>query len=315
MRIRLGFVPLSDAAPLIAARACGFFAEEGLQVELSREASWATVRDKVAVGALDGAHMLAPMVLAAALGVGSEPAPLIVPLALARGGAAVALSSRIPAAGLARLVAQRREAGASPLTFAVVFPYSIHAYLLRAWLEQGGIDPDADVRLTVAPPPRMADLLAGGVIEGFCAGEPWAAAAVAAGAGQVAVRAGQLWPGAPDKVFAVTRAWAEADPPRLQAVLRALLRAAAWAEAPGNRAAVADLLARPEHLGLEPELIAAGLDHIVYGSGAPEPRDAAWLLGEMKRWGQIPASLDAAAAAARIYRPDLHAAAAGALSA
>ena len=171
-RLRLGFIALNDAAALIVADALGYFAEEGLAVDLVREVSWATVRDKLAVGALDGAHLLAP------------------------------------------------------LTLAVVFPYSVHAYLLRDWLARARVDPDRDVRLTVAPPARMTELLVGGVVEGFCVTEPWDSAAVAAGAGTIMVRGGQLWPRTPDKVFAVAESWADADPPRLRALLRALLRTA-----------------------------------------------------------------------------------------
>jgi len=324
VRLKLGFVPLTDSAPLIVAQALGFFADEGLEVELSREVSWATVRDKVAVGALDGAHMLAPMALAASLGLGSEPAPFIVPMALSLNGAAVTLASRLApidapdAAGLARLIRRRREQDASPLTFAVVFPYSIHNYLLRAWMAQAGIDPDADVRLTVAPPPRMPELLAGGVIEGFCAGEPWSSAAAMAGFGRVAVRAGDLWGHAPDKVFGVTEAWADADSGRLSAVLRALLRGAAWADDPGHRTALAELLGQPQHVDASAELLAAGLKHIVFHASqanAPKLDDATWLLEQMILWGQAAPTLDVFAAARRVYRPDLFEAAGAALSA
>ena len=321
MRLKLGFVPLTDAAPLIVAQAKGFFADEGLDVELSREVSWATVRDKVSVGALDGAHMLAPMALAASLGLGSEPARLVVPMALSHNGAAVTLASRLlpaeepDAAGLARLVRRRKEQDASPLTFAVVFPYSIHNYLLRAWMAQAGIDPDADVRLTVAPPPRMAELLAGGVIEGFCAGEPWSTAAASSGVGRVSVRAAELWGHAPDKVLGVTEAWAESDPGRLQAGLRALLRGAAWADSPAHRAELAQVLAEPQHVGVEGALIEEGLRHIRFHAdeaNVPKLEDATWLLEQMVLWSQAGASLDVAAAAARVYRPDLFHAAAGA---
>ncbi|RAK51358.1 CmpA/NrtA family ABC transporter substrate-binding protein [Phenylobacterium deserti] len=314
MRLKLGFVPLTDAAPLIVAQALGFFADEGLTVELSREVSWATVRDKVAVGALDGAHMLAPMALAANLGLGSEPAPLIAPMALSHNGAAVTLASRLlpaeepDAAGLARLVRRRKEQDASPLTFAVVFPYSIHNYLLRAWMAQAGIDPDLDVRLTVAPPPRMAELLAGGVIEGFCAGEPWSTAAATRGVGRLAVRAGELWGHAPDKVLGVTDGWAGEDPARLQALVRALLRAAAWADSPAHRAELAHLLAEPQYVGVEAAVIEEGLRHIRFhadGANVPKLQDAAWLLEQMVLWGQAGAGLDIKAAAARVYRPDL----------
>ena len=184
--LRLGFIALNDAATMIVAKAQGYFADEGLSVTLSREVSWATVRDKIKVGALDGAHMLAPTALAVSLGVGGdEPTPLLAPFALNLNGPAITLSSHLAdvigpgptAEGLARLIARRRDEGASALTLAVVFPFSTHNYLLRDWLARSGIDPDRDVRLTVAPPSRMTELLAGGVVEGFCVTEPWNAAA------------------------------------------------------------------------------------------------------------------------------------------
>lgn len=312
--LKLGFMPLDDAAGLIVAKALGFFADEGLEVELSREGSWATIRDKVAVGALDGAHMLAPMVLAQSLGIGSEVTAMIAPLALATDGAAITLSTRlglgpIPSGiGLADLVAQRRAMDASLLTFGVVFPFSTHNYLLRLWVAQAGLDPDRDVRIVVAPPPRMAELLAGGVIEGFCAGEPWSAVAVNAGVGVVATRAAAIARRAPDKVFGVTRAWAQANPEALQALLRALLRALAWADAPENRKALANLLAEPQHVGVASDAIAAGLRHVVFhrhGAARPDQGQALWLLDQMRRWGQIPSDADVKAALA-VYAPEMH---------
>lgn len=318
VRLTLGFIPLNDAAPLIVAREKGLFAAEGLEVELSREASWATVRDKLAIGALDGAHMLAPLVLATSLGVGSEATAMIAPMALNRNGAAVTVSRRLgeaaagDASGLARLIARRREEGASQLTFAVVFPYSIHNYLLRDWMAEAGIHPDRDVRLTVAPPSRMTELLADGVIEGFCAGEPWNAAAVAWGAGKVAARSSALAPDALDKVFAVTRDWAGAHPEETSAILRALLRAAAWAEAPENRIELVSLLARRENLDVAPDLISRGLTDIVFEGGGTNtlttPRVTA-LVESMARWGHLPSRDAALAAAGEVFPEGLLAAA------
>ncbi|HEY8616100.1 ABC transporter substrate-binding protein [Phenylobacterium sp.] len=315
--IRLGFVPLNDAAPLIVAQARGCFAAEGLAVELERQVSWATLRDKLALGVIDGAQMLGPAALAAALGLGGgHTAPLVAPLALNRGGPGVTLSARLvdalgpqpDAAALGRLVARRRAAGASPLTLAVVFPYSTHNYLLRDWLAAAGLEPDRDLRLTVAAPSRMNELLARAVVEGFAAGEPWNSAAEAAGAGRVVLRSAE----APDKVLAVREAWAEAHPGRLQALLRALARAAAWADQAENRHALAALLAREEHVGAPAPVIAAGLAGMRFSGRAarPDPADAEWLLRQMQRWGHAPADLDVAQAARRVYRADLHAAAA-----
>jgi NitT/TauT family transport system ATP-binding protein/nitrate/nitrite transport system substrate-binding protein len=313
-RLRLGFVALNDAAAMIVAEAQGLFADEGLEVELVREVSWATIRDKVDVGALDGAHMLAPMALAT--GAGGELKPLVAPMALNLNGPAVTLSSRLAgvvgadgaADGLARLVARRREEGASPITLAVVFPYSTHNYLLRDWLSRAGIDPDRDVRLTVAPPARMTELLTSGVVEGFCVTEPWGAAAVAAGAGVTAVRASHLWPRTPDKVLAVTEAWAAGHPDVLQALIRALLRGAAWAEA--NRPELAEMLAQPRYVGAPAAVIAPSLADMIFHAdeaSAPDPAHAAWLLEQMARWGHLPVTADAGQIAGRVYRPDLYA--------
>jgi len=316
-RLRLGFIALNDAASLIVADTKGFFAAEGLDVDLVREVSWATMRDKMSVGALDGAHMLSPAALAITLGAsGGEPTPLVAPFALNLNGPAITLSSRLAGAldtgtsaeGLARLIAWRRTEGASPLTLAVVFPFSTHNYLLRDWLARAGVDPDRDVRLTVAPPARMTELLVGGVVEGFCVTEPWDSAAEAAGAGLIAARGGQLWPRTPDKVFTVTEAWAEANPQVLQALLRALLKAAAWADAPENRDELVALLAAPQHVGADADVIRRSLADMIFHSGGanrPEPIHAGWLAAQMMRWGHLPADLDIAALARRIYRPDL----------
>jgi len=317
-RLRLGFIALNDAASLIVADARGLFAAEGLQVELVREVSWATIRDKVNVGALHGAHMLAPMALGTTLGAsGGEPVPLSASFALNLNGPAITLSSRLSAAidptgsaeGLARLIARRRTESASPLTLAVVFPFSSHAYLLRDWLARAGVDPDRDVRLTVVPPSRMTELLVGGVVEGFCVTEPWDSAAVAAGAGLIAARGSDLWPRTPDKVFVTTEAWAETNPEVLQGLLRALLTAAAWAEAPENRSELAAILALPHYVDADRAVIEASLAGMMFhgdGANAPQPIHAAWLATQMMRWGHIPADVDLAGLAQRVYRPDLY---------
>ncbi len=316
--LQLGFIPLVDAAPLIVAQEKGYFAGEGLTVSLSREGSWATIRDKVAAGALDGAHMLAPIVLASSPGVGSEPRAMIAPIALNCGGAAVTLSTRLTGGGeagarLKHLVRRRQEAGASPLTLAAVYPVSIHNYLLRHWLAGLGLNPDVDVRLTVVPPPRTAALLEDGVIEGFCAGAPWNAVAEAAGVGQTVVRVTEVWPEAPDKVLGVTEVWAAANPAILQSLIRALAAAGAWAADPHNQPELVGLLARPDYLAAPPEAIAAGLAEIVFaGPGVNPPRreQAAWLLQQMARWGQIgDVAIDKVAE--RTWRPDLYLAAQG----
>lgn len=306
--LTLGFVPLTDAAPLLVADAKGLFAAENLKVTLSREASWATIRDKVAFGALDGAHMLAPMVLAAALGLGGEAAAMVAPMALNRGGGGIVLSTRLTeqAAAFGSLKAAL-AARTEPASFAVVFPYSIHAYALRGWLEAQGIVPDRDVRIVVTPPPRTAEALTVGRIDGFCAGTPWTAVATRAGAGRLLATTAGLHPGAPDKVLGLSPGFAERRPEALSALLRALAAAGRWADDPANRAELAALLARPEAVGSASEAIAAGFDGLRFQAdraGSLTMTDGAWVVSQMQRWGQAPAGLDPAAVAG-VFRPDL----------
>ena len=316
--LTLGFVPLNDAAPLVVAKERGYFAAEGLEVRLSREVSWATVRDKVAAGALDGAHMLAPITLACTLGVGGDPQPMIAPMALNRSGAAFTLSRRLTMrmtpgesrrVALARLIAERRLQGEPQLVFAVVFPYSTHNYLLRYWLAEAGIDPDRDVRITVAPPSRMASKLAAGELDGFCAGEPWSAVAEDGSIGDVVMRASDVWRDGPEKVLGVTAAWARREPEALQALLRALLKAAAWADEPANHGELAELLARPDYVGASAGSIRRSLPAANFhrnAANAPLPVQAAWLLSQMMRWGQAPRELDLRGVAEHVYRMDLY---------
>jgi ABC-type nitrate/sulfonate/bicarbonate transport system substrate-binding protein len=345
MDVRLGFIPLIDCAPLVVAAERGFFADEGLSVTLSREASWANIRDKVAVGALDGAHMLGAMALATTLGLSGTQSATLAPLALNAGGSAITASTALAGAlrdidpegmaapvrtarPLARLIAARAAAGQPPLTFAVVFPHSIHSHQLRYWLAQAGIDPDEDVRIVVVPPPRMAARLHAGEIDGFCVGAPWNAVSVLQGEGEILIRSGDFWRGAPDKVFGVTQAWAERSPDALQAILRALLRAGLWADAPEHRLELAQMLAQPRYvdtpietltaslLPSEPDAAGPAFDQIAFHRNAasfPWRSHAVWSLTQMRRWGQIGPEVDIPAVAEAVYRPGLFRAAATAL--
>jgi two-component system, oxyanion-binding sensor len=340
--LRLGIIALSDCAPLVVAKEKGFFEAEGLDVELSREVSWANIRDKVAMGALDGAHMLAPLPLAVNRGLSGESTPMIAPLSLNLNGSAITVSTALAAAmrgadpqamkarprlatALKAVIAERRAAGEPPLTFAVVFPYSMHNYELRYWLAAAGIDPDRDVRIVVTPPPRMTARLEAGDIDGFCVSAPWNAKAVADGHGEILIYASELWRVGPDKVFGLTEAWAERHPETLTATLRALIRAGAWADEQANRRELAAILSHPRYVDAPEAVVAQSLvgsppyalgeqggdsdDYINYhryAASFPWRSHAVWFLTQMMRWGQIPPTVDVAAAAARAYRPDLY---------
>ena len=329
--LSLGFIPLTDCAPLVVALEKGLFKAEGLDVRLSREASWANIRDKVTSGLLDGAHMLAPMALACALGADGPPTPMIAPMALNANGSSLGVSAALAAQmaavdsraapeaprtarTLRRLIADREAAGERPLTFAVVFPFSLHNYMLRYWLAAAGIDPDRDVRITVVPPPRMAARITAGDVDGFCVGAPWGGLIEDSGAGAMLLHGAQFWPGAPDKVLGVTSAFAQRNPETLQAVTRALIRAAQWADEPANEGDLAALLAQPAYVGAPRETLGRALSKSnPYGvrfyrdhAGYPRPAHALWLLSQMRRWGQLAPAEGQAAAAQAVYRPDLY---------
>ena len=344
--VALGLIPLTDCAPLAVAVELGFFEREGVRVTTSRERSWAAVRDKVAYGVLDGAQMIAPMLLSTSLGVGGVRRSLVTGVALSRNGNAITLSpvlagaveaaageaapgDPLPADGVRGEAERRREAGEPRLRFGVVFGGSTHEFELRYWLAAGGVDPDRDVDLVVVPPPRMPSALGAGEVDGFCVGEPWNSVAVEAGFGRVAITKRQLRDGGPEKVLGVTETWARRHPATHAALIRGVAAGAAWVQRPENRAQAAGILARPEYVG-EPESVIvrsltgrfrtgreaageaepAGDDrfHLFGGLGVnrPDPGDALWFLLEMLRWGMIARPIDVAAVAASVFRPGLY---------
>jgi nitrate/nitrite transport system substrate-binding protein len=338
----LGFMPLTDAAPLVAAREKGFFARQGLKVDLSREASWASIRDKVALGILDGAQMLAPMPIAASLGLEPMTTPMLAPMTLARNGNGVTLSTALfaamaavapgwgevlprAAAPLAQVAARWRR---RPV-LALVHPFSTHNYLLRCWLAAGGVDPERDVELIVLPPSQMVERLEAGDIDGYCAGEPWNQLAVRQGSGRLVASSLDLWPGATEKVLGVTAAWASSRRATLKALIRALAEAAAWADRTENRIELARLLARERYVGVSLEAIAYPLlglvqegsdraprqlaeTHLFHerATGRPRASHALRYTREMVRWGQLDRPLDRGTARS-IFRDDLYRAALG----
>lgn len=325
----LGFIALTDAAPLIVARERGFFEAEGLKVTLRREVSWATIRDKVGAGLFQGAHMLAPSMLASNLGIGAEPTALIAPMALGAHGASIGVSQALSAhmaqldparpkaaATLAQAAAARRAQGERALSFAVVFPFSMHNYMLRDWVASAGLDPDRDIHIITAPPTTIAARLRAGEIDGFSVGAPWGAVCVAESGAHVVLDAGEYWLGGPDKVLALSRAWCVHAPESARAVTRALLRAGMWADDADNRADLIAMLARESFVGASEAAIAdklaggapTNISFVRDGIAYPSRAHAFRILSQMVRWGQIDAPSDANDVLAA-YRPDLYASA------
>jgi ABC-type nitrate/sulfonate/bicarbonate transport system substrate-binding protein len=340
-RLRIGFIPLCDAAALIVAVDRGFTAAQGLDVELVREVSWSNVRDKLNIGIFDAAHLLAPVAIASSLGLGHVKVPIIAPLALGVNGNAITVSPSLHAAlaaaadgniadplvsarALARVVAQRKVKGEDPLTFGMTFPFSSHNYGLRFWMAAGGVDPDEDVRLVVLPPPYMVDSLANRQVDAFCVGAPWNSVAVDLGIGFILHFVSEILERAAEKVLAVRRRWARENAEALTRLVRAHRHAAAFIEDSANRDEVAAILAAPSRIGVESEVIRRTLDghlkvapdgtvrssdrYLLVGRKAaarPDDVQAAWLYAQMVRWGQAPLSAEMLAAAKAVFRPDL----------
>jgi NitT/TauT family transport system ATP-binding protein len=333
-KVAAGFLPLLDSALLVVAREKGFAAGEGVDLALARENSWASIRDRLAVGHFDVAHMLAPMPIACNLSLTPLGTRTIAPMALGLGGNAVTVSlplwARMREAGAAadfdprstgRALAAVLRQGES-LRFAVVHPHSGHNYELRYWLSACGIDPDRDVEIVVVPPPLMADALGAGRIDGYCVGEPWNTAAVMKGVGRIATTKAAIWRSSPEKVLGVAADWAEAQPEAFAALLRALYRASLWCGDPANHAELAEVMAA--HIGcpadwLEPALkgripagdgtVVAAPDFFVPHAKAatfPWKSHGLWFYSQMVHWGQVEASAASETIARESYRPDLY---------
>jgi len=347
--VRAGFIPLVDCAVLAAAVECGFAKAEGIDLLLSKEASWANIRDKVNLGHLDCAQMLAGMPLASSLGIGHVRVPMIAPCALGLNGNAITVATDLyrqmaeatgltgtegPAgtvAALRRVIEARKARGEATLTFGMVFPFSCHNYELRYWMAAGGIDPDTDVRLVVIPPPLMVESLRAGHIHGFCVGEPWNSLAVEAGIGRIIATKAEIWRMGPEKVLGVQASWAEAHPDALASIFRAIDKAATWCDQPENLDDLTAFLSLDRYTGVSREVLARSLGgHILLGPDGPVRvvpdfilfhRNAAifpwksqalWIYSQMVRWGQVKASAEAESIARAVYRPDLYRSALGA---
>ena len=322
--VRLGLLRLTDAAPVVLAQEAGLYAAEDLEIRLSVEASWANLADKLSYGLLDAAIMLPPLALAVSLGLRAAGTKLVVPLGISLNGNGVTLSTaladripaRLPALEAGQLL-RGLLGGRAPPRLAVVHARSTHHLLLRYWLAASGIDPEREVAISVIPPAEMVASLAAGKIDGFCAGAPWGVMAERAGLGRNILTSADVWRNHPEKCLAVRADWAEQQPDQLQRLLRALLQASRRCDEPAEVPALAALLAQERYIGVPADAIAASLSggSVFFAQAASWPwrSHAAWFLGQMARWGELPSGLDREAAAQQIYRPDLLAEAARAL--
>lgn len=328
--INAGFMPLLDAAILIAAVENGHAASEGLSIRLVRETSWANIRDRLAVGQFDAAHCLAPMPIAANLGLTPFDMKMVVPMALGLGGNAVTISlalwqemsagdvlpggldPAIAAEKLSSLIMSRRDRGAPKVRFGVVHPHSAHNLELRYWLASSGIAPEADVEILVLPPGLMPDALAGGKLDGFCVGEPWNSVAVAEGSGRILATKNAIWASSPEKVLAIPLTVSEREPKMVAALLRALYEAAKWCSKHENRNELAHILSGSSYLGVDRALILEVLggpaQYEPYARAATFPwqSHALWFYSQLVRWGYATHTPGSAINARETYRPDMY---------
>ncbi|MGR9106513.1 MAG: CmpA/NrtA family ABC transporter substrate-binding protein [Gammaproteobacteria bacterium] len=357
--LKFGFIKLTDMAPLAIAYENGYFEDEGLYVTLEAQANWKVLLDGVIGGQLDGAHMLAGQPLGATIGFGTE-AHVITAFSMDLNGNGITVSNdiwqqmkaNVPLADgrpvhpikadYLKPVVDKYKADGKQFNMGMVFPVSTHNYELRYWLAAGGIKPgyyappaditgqiDADVLLSVTPPPQMPATLEAGTIYGYCVGEPWNQQAVFKGIGVPVITDYEIWKNNPEKVFGVSQEWADKYPNTHLAVVKALIRAAMWLDADQdkNRPEAVKILAKPNYVGADYEVIAnsmTGTFEYEKGDKRPLPdfnvffryfatypyySDAIWYLTQMRRWGQIAEYKPDEwymEIAKKVYRPDIY---------
>ncbi|MEQ1621674.1 MAG: CmpA/NrtA family ABC transporter substrate-binding protein [Methylococcales bacterium] len=364
--LKLGFIKLTDMAPLAVALEKGYFEDEGLSVQLEAQANWKVLLDRVISGELDGAHMLATLPFGTAIGYGTK-ADIVSAFTLTLNGDAITVSNdvwkqmqpQIPMkdgkpvhpikADTLKPVLEKYKAAGKPFNMAMTFPVGTHNMKLRYWLAAGGIKPgfyappedtsgqiDAEALLSVTPPPQMPATMDSGTIVGYCVGEPWNQQAVFKGIGVPVISDYELMKNSAEKIFGVTKEWADKNPNTHKAVIKALIRASMWLDAENNknRNEGVEMLSQKQYVGADYEVLANSMNGTFeYEKGDKRPladfnvffrhngsypyySDAIWSLTQMRRWGQINEFKPDAwylETAKKVYRPDVYMAAAKAL--
>jgi len=326
--VRIGYLPLTDCASLLMAVERGFDRQYGIRIVLSRETSWASVRDKLGSGALDAAHVLYGLVYGVQLGIGCQQTDMAVLMNLSRNGQSITLSRALAKEGAVDgpSLARRMQAAPRAYTFAQTFPTGNHAMLMNYWLAAHGIDPLRQARAVTVPPAQMVSSLRSGMIDGFCAGEPWGQRAVGEDIGVTVATSQQIWPDHPGKVLGTTAAFAQQHPDTCRAMVAALLEAGRWIQASDeHKRATAAVLAGPACLNIEPGAILPRLlgeyddgmgrqwkdAHALrfYGGGEvnfPYLSDGMWFMTQQRRWGLLKQDPDYRSVAAMVNRIDLY---------
>ena len=355
-QLTFGFIKLTDMAPLAIAKDKGYFEDEGLFVSVEAQSNWKNVLDRVIDGQLDGSHMLAGQPIAAGAGFGRQ-AELVTTFSMDLNGNGITVSNDvwskmkpnvpkdedgkpihpIKAEALKPVIAEYKNSGKA-FKMGMVFPVSTHNYEIRYWLAAAGIHPgmytaenvqgqiDAEVLLSVTPPPQMPATLESGTIYGYCVGEPWNQQAVFKGIGVPVTTNYDIWKNNPEKVFVMTKKFIEENPNTAIAVTKALIRAGKWLDQPENRAEAVKILSKPQYVGAPESVLANSMTgtfefekgdkrqmpdfNVFYKYNATYPfySDGIWFLTQMRRWGQIPETKPAnwySETIQKIYRPDI----------
>ena len=368
--LKFGFIKLTDCAPIVIAKEKGFFEAEGLQVEVIAQPNWKQLLDNVITGELDGAHMLSGQPIAATIGFGTK-SHIVTPYTLDLNGNGITVSNAIweqmqendpaldtdtpkhpiPATSLKPIVDAAKEDG-KKLPMGMVFPVSTHNYEIRYWLAAAGINPgmytstdlkgftNGDIELSTTPPPQMPATLESGKNVAYCVGEPWNQQAVAKGIGVPVTTNYDIWKNNPEKVFGVTKAWADENPNTLIAVTKALIKAGKWLDATDasgkliNREEACRILSQPNYVGADFDIIKNSMTGFFffqktdkrempdfnvffkYHASYPHYSDGVWFLTQMRRWGQITDPMPASwykETAEKVYLPEVYKKAAASL--
>jgi len=328
--VRFGIIALTDNSSIVMAHELGLFKKYGVESIISKEASWAVIRDKLSVGENQATHMLLGMPFASTMGLGGSPVkPMVVPWLLNRNGQAITLNKKLLAAGaktpqLIKPIAEKAKAAGDPLTFAMTFPTGTHAMWMRYWLASGGIHPDKDVALITIPPPQMVANMKVDKMDGFCVGEPWNYRAIADGIGFTATTTQQIWKDHPEKVCAFTEEFAGKNPKTVKAILKALHEASIYIDKMENRPKVAEVVSQPTYINCPKEIILERLlGKYDYGDGrkeqdpnymifsnrncnVPMKTFGYWWLSQFRRWGMVKGAPDYKGIVDKVMRQDIY---------
>ncbi|MBI4382281.1 MAG: ABC transporter substrate-binding protein [candidate division NC10 bacterium] len=329
-KIRFGIIALTDCSSIVMAHELGLFRKYGIDSTISKEASWAVIRDRLSLGENQATHMLYGMPYASTMGLfGSPKKPMIIPFVINRNGQGITLKKELVAKGvrtpqaLKPMVDEAKKKG-QPMTFAMTFPPGTHAMWMRYWLGAGGINPDKDISLITIPPPQMVANMKVGKMDGYCVGEPWNARAVFDKIGYTVISSQRIWKDHPEKVLGMAEEFAEKNPKTVRAILRAMIEASRYIDKMENREKVAKIVSRPQYINTAKEVILSRLQgKYDYGDGRPIEQDplymtfyvrrtnfpwkshGVWWLSQFRRWGMVSEPPDYKGLVNRVHRPDL----------